>query len=72
MRKIKNKISAVKEVVRDYLDKLSIDWCEFSWDHPGIAGFIEGALIVYFSLVISAGFMRFFKHKELGWVDIVK
>ena len=72
MKKIKNKFIAAKEATKDYLNGLSVDWCEFTWDHPGIAGFIEGALIVYWSLVLSAWFMKIFKHKKLGWVDITK
>lgn len=72
MKKIKDKFIAAKDATKDYLNGLSVDWCEFRLDHPGIAGFIEGALIVYWSLVLSAWFMKIFKHKELGWVDITK
>lgn len=67
---MKAKIKKARELTKDYLDKLWIDWSEFRWEHPGIAGFIEGAVVIYWSLVISAWIMRF-KHKELGWVDIV-
>lgn len=71
MKKIKEKFKSAKEVTREYLTGLSVDWSDFSLEHPGIAGFIEGTVIIYFALVISAGIMRF-RGKELGWVDIVK
>ena len=41
-------------------------------NHPLLLGHIEGCVIVYWSLVIVAFFMRVFRHKELGWVDIKK
>lgn len=41
-----------------------------------VKGFVEGhiacCVISFWALTIAAIFMRLFKHKELGWVDIVK
>ena len=42
------------------------------WLEPVIEGFIEGSVICFWVLMATTIFMRIFKHKELGWVDIVK
>ena len=39
---------------------------------PFIEGVIEGSVVCFWVLVITALFMKIFRHKELGWVDIVK
>ena len=37
-----------------------------------LQGWVEGCVIFWCVLMVTALFMRIFRHKELGWVDIVR
>ena len=60
----------VEEVVLDE-KKDDTDWLTIGIG-SFIVGHIECCVITYWVLVLAALFMRIFKHKQLGWVDIVK
>lgn len=65
---MKERLEKAKNGVKTYWNNLEDDWDTFTWKHPGVAGFTEGAMVVYWALVLSCGFMAL-KGKELGWVD---
>lgn len=64
MTKIKEFFSNIKEKIQNWWDGLMSDWAKFSWEHPGVAGHLEGTFLVYWLILLSVAVVSLIKRKR--------